>query len=334
MSNCNQKTHCSTQNELKDSSSKICLTRQCAKETVKCIPTTTIEWEKTCKKSTKTKCEKVPIETEKCLTVKTTKCRKIKKKVPVERVFYEKKCVKCPKTVKKAVLVPCTKTVTVPSTRVEYKECTEMVDKIEWVKKCCTEYELVSDYEEYECEEKISVPSWKLEDKQVKYCEDEISWVGKEVQNEKKVRIHEVVDKKIEACMPVKKLVCSSKITCTCADQKLPSKFLANHGMVCQVCKKPRENSASKIRPPTPIRPIDNYKKVDNNNMREIKERKSSTSSTSTHHSDKPLSYKPRKQCKNPYCKVCKPSQYNYGVNVDFRKRNSSDGDHRPSPFV
>lgn len=142
-------TTCATHTSLKDTSTKICLTRQCAKETVKCVPTTTIEWHKTCNKHTKTKCEKVPVESEKCLTVKTTKCRKIKKKVPVERVWYEKKCTKCPKIVKKAVVVPCTKTITVASTKIEYKDCTEMVDKIEWVKKCCTEYDLVSDYEEY-----------------------------------------------------------------------------------------------------------------------------------------------------------------------------------------
>jgi len=268
-----------------------------------------------------------------CLTVKTTKCRKIKKKVPIERVFYEKKCTKCPKIVKKAVVVPCTKTITVPSTRVEYKDCTEMVDKVEWVKKCCTEYELISDYEEYECEEKIQVPTWKLEDKEVKYCEEEITWEGKEVCNEKKVRIHEVVDKKVEACMPVKKLVCTTKLNCTClGNPQKPACFKANHKMVCNVCKKPRE------RPETPFKVIGTPigATIPKPNL----ERKSSNSSTSssgsnsTHHSDKPVGYKYKKECRNPYCKVCKPNQYHYGIDVNFRKRNSSDGDRRPSPYV
>jgi len=326
-----KQTTCATHTSLKDASTKVCLTRQCAKETVKCIPTTTIEWHKTCNKHTKTKCEKVPVESEKCLTVKTTKCRKIKKKVPVERVWYEKKCTKCPKVVKKAVVVPCTKTITVASTKIEYRDCTEMVDKIEWVKKCCTEYDSVSDYEEYECEEKISVPTWKLEDKEVKYCEEEISWEGKEVCNEKKVRIHEVVDRKIEACMPVKKLITSTKITCTCNDNPRPACFRANHKMVCNSCKKPRENV--EVRPQTPLKPA--LVKPVVIPVVPRPERKSSASSTSTHHSGKSSSYVARKECRNPYCKVCKPSQYNYGVDVGFRnKRNNSDGDFRPSPYV
>lgn len=305
---------CPTSNQLRDTTSKICLTRQQCQQTTKCIPTTTIEWQKSCKKQMKTKCEQVPVPVDKCLTVKTTKCRKIKKKIPVEKVFYEKKVCKVPKVTKKACLVPCTKTITVPSTRVEYKECTEMVDKVEWVKRCVTEYECCSDYEEYDCEEKVSVPSWKLEDKQVKYCEEEISWEPKEVCNKKEVSVNKVCEKKIEACLPTKNLVCSTKVSCTCV-APLPNCFLANHSMVCTVCKKPR--SLPK------------------------KSRSSSASSASTHHSAKSITYKPRKKCKNPNCKVCKrwywknaqsdrwigvKNPNNYGVNVNFRPRNNSDG--------
>merc|ERR1712178_63162 len=51
----------------------------------------------------KTKCEQVPVPVDKCLTVKTTKCRKIKKKFQWKKFFMKKRFVRCRKSRKKLV---------------------------------------------------------------------------------------------------------------------------------------------------------------------------------------------------------------------------------------
>jgi len=236
---CGRCTGCTV---LKDCTQCIALTRQTCQKTTKCIPITTIEWQKQTNDNIKTKCEKVPVPDEKCLTVKTTKCRRIVRKVPVEKVRWEKVCKPCVKTVKKAVIVPCTKTITVPSTKVEYRDETVTEDKVEWVKQCYTDYECVSDYEEVDCEERVKVPTWKLEDKHVKVCEQEVSWVSKEVKNPKYVDVHKPCEKTFEASIPVKKVVKTYRTTCTCP-APMPSCFMANHSMVCAGCHLSRKTS-------------------------------------------------------------------------------------------
>jgi len=225
---------CQAPPELRDGMQSVCLTRQAVQKYKKCIPVTTMQWNKCESKNMVSRCEKVPIADEKCLTVKTTKCRKVMKKVPIEKFMWEKVKKPVTRTIKRACIVPCTKTITVPSCRVEYRDEEVTEDKDEWVKKCYTDYECVSDYEEFDCEERIKVPTWRLEEKQTKVCETMTSWQGKEVKNPKYVECNRPCTKTYNATIPVKNLITTHKLECRCATS--PNCYMSNHKMRCGAC--------------------------------------------------------------------------------------------------